>query len=91
MVVGELVPLLREARKLRDELARHRPADEELAVRIQNLASSFGEFEGRTRLAVNLMKQNPEQGAVMAGSVLSGLRTLIEDQKATLAELEKDG
>jgi len=85
-------PLLREARRLRDELARNRPDDdEELAVRIQNLASSFGEYEDRARLAVNLMKQNADQGAIMAATVLSGLRTLIEDQQATLEQLGAAG
>jgi hypothetical protein len=84
-------PLLREARQLRDALARATPGDDELTVRIQNLASSFGEFEDRARLTVNLMKQNADQGAVMAGTVLSGLRTLIEDQQATLAEVNQDG
>jgi len=81
-------PLLGEARRRRDELAAAQTTDEVLRGRISNLSRRFAELEALVQRADLMLASSYEQGRVVAGTALSELGRLIDEQKALARDLE---
>ncbi|RKY22250.1 MAG: hypothetical protein DRQ55_01590 [Planctomycetota bacterium] len=81
-------PLLRDARALRDALQAHPNADPVLRGRVDEAAGWFAELEGHALRSDSLLQQNPQQGAIMAGATLNGLRRFLKEGEALRDELD---
>lgn len=81
----EAVPVLEEARRLRDQLDRLEPPDEAFATRRATLGSSLADLDQRVELADRRLRDNTEQGRRMGDAALAELRTLLDEQRQLLA------
>lgn len=84
----ESSPLLEHAEALRDALLeRTEGADDETSRRVSHLVGRYAELRDRCKLADSLINQNPVQGDQMAGTILSSLRSLIDELEALAGSL----
>jgi hypothetical protein len=82
----DAVPILEEARHLRDELDRvDPPPDDAWGARRATLGSSLADLDQRVEMADRLLRENTEQGRRLGEAALAALRTLLDEQRQLLA------
>lgn len=82
----DAVPVLEEARHLRDQLdAVDPPPDDAWGTRRATLGSSLADLDQRVEMADRLLRDNPDQGRRMGEAALAALRTLVDEQRQLLA------
>lgn len=87
--IQDVSPVLGEARRRRDELAAATPADEALRERVSNLARRFAELEELVQRADLMLASSFEQGRIVAGTAMTELGRLVDEQKALALDLAR--